>query len=443
MVLSNIPPNPESSKTPQNLSQINSNNSNEEFPIPSCSLWFSFEEVNEIERRALPEFFESSAEKFKNPAVYKEYRDFMIKTFRMRPKEYLSVTTCRRYLTGDVLSIMKIHAFLEQWGLINYQVLEGPNGGIHAAQQSHLAKTLLNQESVLKCENEESVIISCKSCQGECSSSSSLTAYYHSPSNGINLCSSCFTNGKYSSEMSSADFVKIDPSSFAASTTSSSQDWSEEELLKLLEAVEKYSDSGVNMAANNVWDAIAESVGKSREACLIQFLKLPTSELLSRTTSQADSDFLSSSSSSVSSSVFINFPFSQSENPVLSVLAFLAGHVHPRVAAVASQAALAELSRCENIQNVDMQGIAATALACASAHAHNLATAESNRIAYWKDLLVETQLKKLQLKMESLEELERIVDEERKEIEKQRLQIFMERFNLRKMLLQSDQKAMN
>lgn len=120
MVLSNIPPPAQPSSTSNN--EIPQTANNEEFPIPSCSSWFKFEEINEIERRALPEFFPSELTKFKSPEIYREYRDFMIKTFRMRPKEYLSVTTCRRYLTGDITSIMKIHAFLEQWGLINYQV---------------------------------------------------------------------------------------------------------------------------------------------------------------------------------------------------------------------------------------------------------------------------------------------------------------------------------
>ena len=118
MVLSNIPP--ESIGSQNYVSPQTS--STEEFPVPSCSSWFCFEEINEIERRALPEFFPTEPTKFKSPEIYREYRNFMIKTFRMRSKEYLSVTTCRRYLTGDVTSIMRIHAFLEQWGLINYQV---------------------------------------------------------------------------------------------------------------------------------------------------------------------------------------------------------------------------------------------------------------------------------------------------------------------------------
>lgn len=29
---------------------------------------------------------------------------------------------CRRHLSGDVCAIMRVHAFLEQWGLINFNV---------------------------------------------------------------------------------------------------------------------------------------------------------------------------------------------------------------------------------------------------------------------------------------------------------------------------------
>jgi hypothetical protein len=77
--------------------------------------------IHPVERRALPEFF-NSRNRSKTPAIYKDYRDFMINTYRLRPTEYLTVTACRRNLAGDVCAIMRVHAFLEQWGLINYQV---------------------------------------------------------------------------------------------------------------------------------------------------------------------------------------------------------------------------------------------------------------------------------------------------------------------------------
>lgn len=46
----------------------------------------------------------------------------MIDTYRLNPTEYLTSTACRRNLAGDVCAIMRVHAFLEQWGLLNYQV---------------------------------------------------------------------------------------------------------------------------------------------------------------------------------------------------------------------------------------------------------------------------------------------------------------------------------
>lgn len=89
--------------------------------IPSYSAWFDMSTIHPVERRALPEFF-NSRNRSKTPAIYKDYRDFMVNTYRLRPSEYLTVTACRRNLAGDVCAIMRVHAFLEQWGLINYQV---------------------------------------------------------------------------------------------------------------------------------------------------------------------------------------------------------------------------------------------------------------------------------------------------------------------------------
>lgn len=90
--------------------------------IPSYSAWFDMSKIHPVERRSLPEFF-NSRNRSKTPSIYKDYRDFMINTYRLRPSEYLTVTACRRNLAGDVCAIMRVHAFLEQWGLINYQVI--------------------------------------------------------------------------------------------------------------------------------------------------------------------------------------------------------------------------------------------------------------------------------------------------------------------------------
>lgn len=95
--------------------------------IPSCTigLWFdpeNFENhVTDLEKESLPEFFNERYPS-KTPTVYKEYRNFMIALYRMNPSVYLSATTVRRHLAGDVNAIIRVHAFLEKWGLINFQV---------------------------------------------------------------------------------------------------------------------------------------------------------------------------------------------------------------------------------------------------------------------------------------------------------------------------------
>jgi len=93
----------------------------QEVIIPSYAAWFSLAKIHEIEHKSLPEFF-NLKNRSKTPTVYKDYRDFMVNTYRLNPTEYLTVTACRRNLAGDVCAIIRVHAFLEQWGLINYQV---------------------------------------------------------------------------------------------------------------------------------------------------------------------------------------------------------------------------------------------------------------------------------------------------------------------------------
>jgi SWI/SNF related-matrix-associated actin-dependent regulator of chromatin subfamily C len=87
----------------------------------TTAAWFDSEAIHAVERASVPEFF-TGTNRSKTPAIYQDYRDFMISTYRLNPKEYLAVTACRRNLAGDVCAIMRVHAFLEQWGLINYQV---------------------------------------------------------------------------------------------------------------------------------------------------------------------------------------------------------------------------------------------------------------------------------------------------------------------------------
>lgn len=88
--------------------------------IPSSAHWFKFDEIHQIEKESIPEFF--TGKPSKTPEIYKRYRNFIINLYRQNPRTYLNSTTCRRNLAGDVCAIMRIHSFLEHWGLINFNV---------------------------------------------------------------------------------------------------------------------------------------------------------------------------------------------------------------------------------------------------------------------------------------------------------------------------------
>lgn len=40
--------------------------------------------------------------------------------YRENTRAYLTATTCRRRIAGDACTILRVHAFLEHWGLINF-----------------------------------------------------------------------------------------------------------------------------------------------------------------------------------------------------------------------------------------------------------------------------------------------------------------------------------
>jgi SWI/SNF related-matrix-associated actin-dependent regulator of chromatin subfamily C len=86
---------------------------------PSHAAWYSADKVAEIERRALPEYFDDRSA-IKTPASYMQMRNLIINMYHEAPGLHLSVTECRRHLAADAGAVMRLHQFLEHWGLINY-----------------------------------------------------------------------------------------------------------------------------------------------------------------------------------------------------------------------------------------------------------------------------------------------------------------------------------
>ena len=105
---------------PQIITNIQ-NNETEQIYLPISSGWFNFDNIHEIEIKSLPEFF-CGKYPSKTPEIYKLYRNFIINLYRENSSMYLTSSTCRKHLAGDACAILRIHAFLEHWGLINFKL---------------------------------------------------------------------------------------------------------------------------------------------------------------------------------------------------------------------------------------------------------------------------------------------------------------------------------
>ncbi|KAA8585949.1 hypothetical protein FQN60_007518 [Etheostoma spectabile] len=462
--------------------------------IPSYTSWFNNNSIQSIEKRALPEFF-NGKNKSKSPEIYLAYRNFMIDTYRLNPQEYLSSTSCRRNLTGDVCAVMRVHAFLEQWGLINYQVdAESRPLPMGPPPTPHF-NVLADTPSGLAPLQHKPLQVS-----------ASLHMLYfpeksrEKPSDSQNF------------GLRSDIYTKKHPKTKGASA---GREWTEQETLLLLEALEVYRDD---------WNKVSEHVGsRTQDECILHFLRLPIED-----------PYLEDSSASLGPLAYQPVPFSQSENPVMSTVAFLASVVDPRVASSAAKAALEEFSRVqessvdkvsetanqldrtelmdvdkndinstthqvplredvlkvessgakvegelvkrENAENIladerDGRGdddeslgrgdvdegrvmeqdlvdgsvamAAAAALSSAATKAKHLAAVEERKVKSLVALLVETQMKKLEIKLRHFEELETIMDREKEALEQQRQQLLSERQTFHtEQLKQAEMKSM-
>ncbi|XP_041822904.1 SWI/SNF complex subunit SMARCC1-like [Melanotaenia boesemani] len=101
----------------------------------------------------------------------------------------------------------------------------------------------------------------------------------------------------------------------------------------MVEALEVYRDD---------WNKVSEHVGsRTQDECILHFLRLPIKD-----------PYLEDSSASLGPLAYQPVPFSQSENPVMSTVAFLASVVDPHVASAAAKAALEEFSKVQE-ESVD------------------------------------------------------------------------------------------
>ncbi|CAK7222377.1 SWI/SNF and RSC complex subunit Ssr2 [Sporothrix curviconia] len=540
--------------------------------LPSYSTWFDMNKIHDIERKALPEFF-NSRNRSKTPHVYKDYRDFMINTYRLNPIEYLTVTACRRNLAGDVCAIMRVHAFLEQWGLINYQVdyeqrpshvgppftghfkiiadtprglqpwqpaadpvvvggkkhgdtdaraatgaapkselnlevgrniyeanargakVAGSAAGAAAgkteaktngeAAGAHAATTNGAQNGTPSAEEQAkkpSVKVNCHLCGIDCT-----RIYYHNPQAEagnvraqFDLCPSCYLEGRMAGNQTSAQYLRMENPTYS-SVLDRDAPWSDAELVRLLEAIERFDDD---------WGQVADHVGtRTREECVLQFLQLDIeSKYLDSEVTETGPVGLS-----ILGGGGGRLPFNQADNPVMSVIGFLASLADPASTAAAASKSLDELKRglqkkleaggggssstdeaasggdkevakadggdADDAMDVDgaarstdltvttkttttttttsttvsaQQSLANLPLASIGARAGGLASHEEREMTRLVSAAVNVTLQKMELKLKYFNEMESILQAERRELERARQQLFLDRLSFKR-----------
>ncbi|KAI8367152.1 SWIRM domain-containing protein [Choanephora cucurbitarum] len=400
--------------------------------IPDYASWFNMSTIHNIERVSLPEFF-TNTNQSKTAHIYQDYRDFMINTYRLNPKEYLAVTACRRNLAGDVCAIMRVHAFLEQWGLINYEcdpstwpstvgppftghfrvTADTPRGLVPfkpnikpvAKPTSHQLNVELRQK-VFETPTQKKKVY-CTTCGSDCT----RERYHSVKTKNMELCPLCYKEGRFPVTSFSSDFIRS-----TSASPSTSEDWSDEETLLLLEAIELYDDD---------WNTIADYVGtKTREECIFHFLQMPIDEPYRE---GAEEQLLQHART----------PFSQADNPVMSILAFLASAVDPKVASAAADAAIAcqehqPFTSTEEKPRTTIEKAASVALGSAAAKSKSLSRIEEREMKRLVHAVVDAEAKKLELKMQHFEQLEAVLDYELESMAQQRKDLFAYRLAIKK-----------
>ncbi|KAL3418358.1 SWIRM domain-containing protein [Phlyctema vagabunda] len=502
--------------------------------LPSYSTWFDMHDVNNIERKALPEFF-NNRNRSKTPAVYKDYRDFMINTYRLNPIEYLTVTACRRNLAGDVCAIMRVHAFLEQWGLINYQVdadqrpsavgppftghfkviCDTPRGlqpwqpsadplviqgkqnpdteakatatpadkadlnleigrniyeptarenkiGPKPEKQANGDAPATNGSGETASHSIEDLVkpviskVTCFTCGIDCT-----RVYYHNSHTEsgaaatklkMDLCPNCFSEGRFPNNQQKIHYTKLENPQYSAIPDRDAP-WTDDETIKLLEAMEKYDEE---------WADVSEYVGtRTKEECVVKFLQLEIEDKF------LDTEPVRGPSTGINmlGPQEGHLPFNQADNPVMSVIGFLASLTDPATTAAAAGRSVeamkqslrdqlekkdpADAGKEKDITGGDtmeidvtttttttttqsVNAVATIPLATVSARAGGLASHEEREMTHLVSAAVNTTLQKMELKLKQFNEMEQILQAERRELERGRQQLFLDRLAFKK-----------
>ncbi|CAN0909900.1 SWI/SNF complex subunit SWI3D [Linum grandiflorum] len=262
--------------------------------VPNHCGWFSWTKIHSLEEHSLPSFFNGKSPN-RTPETYMEIRNWIVKKFHANPNEQIELKDLSDLEVADLEARQEVLEFLDYWGLINFHPFpekdSSENSKGDGAPEDSLLEKLFRFGPVSSCAGlvpKPSVITAslppgfspdsaaireellqpegpaveyhCNSCSADCS-----RKRYHCPKQAdYDLCADCFSNGKFDTDMSSSDFILMEPGEVRGL---SGGKWTDQETLLLLEAIEIYKEN---------WSEIAEHVAtKTKAQCILHFVQMP------------------------------------------------------------------------------------------------------------------------------------------------------------------------
>ena len=301
--------------------------------------------------------------------------------------------------------------------------------------------------------------VNCHQCGVDCT-----RIYYHSyqadqgSKAKYDLCPSCYADNRFPANHTASQYIKLENPTYT-SILDRDAPWSDAEILRLLEGLERFDDD---------WGEIAEHVGtRTREECVLQFLQLDIEDKYLESEPPVNAptgmDLLGTGGGQL--------PFNQADNPVMSVVGFLASLADPASTAAAAQKSADELK--QNLRNklesgegaqsngkgkekeggedsmeVDIRqttttttttttktstsALASIPLATIGGRAGGLASHEEREMTRLVSAAVNVTLQKMDLKLKYFSEMEAILQAERRELERARQQLFLDRLSFKR-----------
>ena len=277
------------------------------------------------------------------------------------------------------------------------------------------------------------------------------------------LCPNCYFQSRMPSNHRSSDFVKMEEPAYSHIPDKDAP-WTDSETLLLLEALETFDDN---------WEAVSKHVGtRTREECVLKFLQMDIQD-------QYLEDGPLNGGAALMKTLTGRTPINPVDNPVMSVMAFLTQMADPKVVAAAAgrsievmqQEMRAQLEKgiggiesatprdqdnenlkFEDTMEVDetavekktttpteaagstavVTDIASVGTATAAARSSGLASHEERELTRMIGAGVNLTLQKFEMKMSQFSEMEELVQSERRDLDKGRQQLFLDRLAFKK-----------